>query len=61
MGNAHFVLRVQRVRPSEMQTIHPDNTEFRIVEIFESLQGEGYNTGMSAVFVRLGKCNLACA
>ena len=44
-----------------MQTIHPDNPEFRIVEIFESLQGEGYNTGMSAVFIRLGKCNLACA
>ena len=41
--------------------IHPENPEFRIVEIFESLQGEGYNTGMSAVFVRLGKCNLACA
>ena len=41
--------------------IHPENPEFRIVEIFESLQGEGYNTGMSAVFIRLGKCNLACA
>ena len=52
---------MQRVRPSEMQSIHPENPEFRIVEIFESLQGEGYNTGMSAVFIRFGKCNLACA
>ncbi len=44
-----------------MHSIRPENPEFRIVEIFESLQGEGYNTGMPAVFIRLGKCNLACA
>lgn len=35
-------------------------TTFPIVEIFESLQGEGYNTGLPCIFVRLGKCNLAC-
>lgn len=35
-------------------------TRFPIVEIFESLQGEGFNTGMPAIFIRLGKCNLAC-
>ncbi len=35
-------------------------TRYRIVEIFESLQGEGFNTGMPAIFVRFGKCNLAC-
>lgn len=34
--------------------------QFPIVEIFESLQGEGMNTGMPSVFVRFGKCNLAC-
>lgn len=33
---------------------------FPIVEIFESLQGEGANTGMPSIFVRFGKCNLAC-
>lgn len=37
-----------------MQTTYP------IVEIFESLQGEGFNTGMPAIFIRFGKCNLAC-
>lgn len=36
-------------------------TEFRIVEIFESLQGEGYNTGMPAIFIRFAGCNLTCA
>ena len=35
-------------------------TESAIVEIFESLQGEGFNTGMPAIFIRFGKCNLAC-
>lgn len=35
-------------------------TEFRIVEIFESLQGEGYNTGMPAIFIRFAGCNLDC-
>lgn len=44
-----------------MIDIRPHNPTYRIVEIFESLQGEGYNTGMPAVFVRLGKCNLACS
>lgn len=36
------------------------NPTFPIVEIFESLQGEGFNTGMLAIFVRFGKCNLTC-
>jgi organic radical activating enzyme len=33
---------------------------YPVVEIFASLQGEGYNTGMEAVFLRFGRCNLAC-
>lgn len=44
-----------------MTEIRPENPQYRIVEIFESLQGEGRNTGMPAVFIRLGKCNLACS
>lgn len=31
-----------------------------VVEIFRSMQGEGANTGKPVVFVRLGRCNLAC-
>ncbi|VEJ08933.1 7-carboxy-7-deazaguanine synthase QueE [Actinobacillus delphinicola] len=33
---------------------------YAIVEIFESLQGEGANCGMPAIFLRFGKCNLRC-
>ena len=34
---------------------------FKINEIFYSLQGEGYHSGTSAVFVRFSGCNLRCA
>ena len=33
---------------------------YPLVEIFESLQGEGRNTGRPCVFVRFAGCNLAC-
>ena len=34
--------------------------QYRINEIFYSLQGEGFNTGRAAVFVRFSGCNLRC-
>ena len=33
---------------------------YPLVEIFESLQGEGRNTGRPVTFVRFAGCNLAC-
>lgn len=33
---------------------------YKINEIFYSIQGEGYNAGCAAVFVRFSGCNLQC-
>jgi organic radical activating enzyme len=34
---------------------------YRINEIFNSLQGEGYNQGRQVTFIRLSGCNLKCS
>ncbi len=34
---------------------------YRVNDIFYSLQGEGYNTGRAAVFIRFAGCNLRCS
>jgi len=37
------------------------NTQtYPIVEIFHSVQGEGFHTGIPHVFIRFGNCNLRC-
>ena len=37
-----------------------DNDKIPILEEFYSIQGEGFNTGKAAYFVRTGGCDLAC-
>ena len=34
---------------------------YPIVEIFHSVQGEGYHVGIPSIFIRFGGCNLRCA
>ena len=43
-------------------TDHPSDlaVEYPIVEIFHSVQGEGYHAGIPHVFIRFGTCNLRC-
>lgn len=40
--------------------IQGDGSSLEIQEIFPTFQGEGPFTGVPAVFIRLGGCNLAC-
>jgi len=37
-----------------------DGSALKVQKIFKTLQGEGPNAGVPAIFVRLGGCNLAC-
>lgn len=37
-----------------------DDPIYPIVEIFHSVQGEGYHAGIPHVFIRFGNCNLRC-
>ena len=37
-----------------------DGNYLDVQDIFFTLQGEGPNVGMPAIFIRLGGCNLAC-
>lgn len=40
--------------------VNGDGSILSVKEIFQTVQGEGPNMGVPAVFVRLGGCNLAC-
>jgi len=37
-----------------------DGLTLPVVEEFYSVQGEGWNTGRAAYFVRIGGCDLCC-
>ncbi|MCL2847672.1 MAG: radical SAM protein [Firmicutes bacterium] len=34
--------------------------KFNVIEIFDSIEGEGIRQGLPATFIRLGGCNLSC-
>lgn len=46
---------------SMRQAIKVSDDHLKIAEIFSTVQGEGPNTGIPVVFIRLSLCNLSCS
>lgn len=47
--------------PDYKQDVRPQADSLKIVELFETVQGEGIFIGVPSVFFRTGMCNLECA
>lgn len=47
--------------PTYKQDVRPQADSLKIVELFETVQGEGIYIGVPSVFFRTGMCNLECA
>lgn len=51
--------KLSNLSPDQQQKL--DNGELLpVMEMFYSIQGEGYNTGKAAYFVRIGGCDVGC-
>ena len=44
----------------EQETLFDEGRLLPLMEDFYSIQGEGYNTGTAAYFIRLGGCDMGC-
>jgi 7-carboxy-7-deazaguanine synthase len=48
------------LRPIMAHQVPDDGTLLPLMEDFYTIQGEGYNTGKAAYFIRLGGCDVGC-
>jgi len=62
-GNIEISENVDRVKvkPIEFFSVALDKSTPKLIQDFVSLEGEGGTIGRSALYIRLGKCNAACA
>jgi organic radical activating enzyme len=51
--------RLSNLDPTQ-QRLHEEGLLLPVMEIFYSVQGEGFNTGKPAAFVRIGGCDVGC-
>jgi organic radical activating enzyme len=45
---------------TEQQTLLDEGRQLPLMEEFYTIQGEGYNTGKAAYFIRIGGCDVGC-
>ena len=48
------------MKPEVSKALKFNPNTFKVNEIFSSVQGEGVNTGVPCIFIRLALCNLSC-
>lgn len=58
-----FEIKIENMfgRNQKLPVLNGNGDSLFVKKIFKTLQGEGYNTGTPAIFIRLGGCNLACS
>jgi len=53
-------LKVEEGFKSSTFSVPEDGSVLPLMEEFYTIQGEGYNTGKAAYFIRLGGCDVGC-
>ena len=54
------LLTPELITSSHDLTAAPGGTILPVMEQFYTIQGEGYNSGRAAYFIRLGGCDVGC-
>ena len=60
-GNKNEMIRSETDNGKVMKQQERDKATLPVMELFYSIQGEGYNTGTPAFFIRLAGCDVGCS
>ncbi len=50
----------EEIKQPAVLSVPANGSELPLMEAFYTIQGEGYNTGKAAYFIRLGGCDIGC-